>query len=103
MENPPINTLTGQLIHSWYHLGELEGSVLGNSVEQCHALLASYYPLDNKGLLTILGYTDSTSVATDDRKVSLPLLCKSQVDAKRYSTTCTSKSGTRAPSPRFER
>lgn len=61
IENPPINPLTGRAIECWYLARETQDSVfedLTQTLEECRAILVSYYLIDNKELLSVFGYTD---------------------------------------------
>ena len=76
-ENLPINPLTGEAIKSWYQPGQTWTSVfekLATSLEECRAMLVSYYLADNKELLSLFGYNDTTTstVTADDRQYSRP-------------------------------
>ncbi|KAK6507658.1 hypothetical protein TWF481_006083 [Arthrobotrys musiformis] len=67
--NPPINPLTNRPIESWYLPGQTFYSVFGKiatSAEECRANLVAYYLMDEKDLLSIFGYTDSSYVTADD-------------------------------------
>lgn len=73
IENPPINPLTGQPIVCWYLARETQDSIfedLTQTLEECRAILVSYYLIDNKELLSVFGYTGSTPVTADDRESS---------------------------------
>ncbi|RJE18205.1 Peptidase family M49 [Aspergillus sclerotialis] len=59
----------GLPLHTWYGLGETYTSVFGDlafSVEECRAILISYYLIHNKDLLELLGFTDSSSPTADE-------------------------------------
>jgi dipeptidyl-peptidase-3 len=54
--------------------GETWTSVFGKlagTVEECRAILVSEYLMDNKELLGIFGYTDTSEITTEDRKLYL--------------------------------
>ncbi|KAK8013186.1 hypothetical protein PG991_009457 [Apiospora marii] len=56
-ENPPISPLTGQSIKSWYMPGQTWTSVFGElaaTLDECRAMLVSYYLAENKEILSIL-------------------------------------------------
>ncbi|KAF2659056.1 peptidase M49, dipeptidyl-peptidase III [Lophiostoma macrostomum CBS 122681] len=68
-ESPPINPLTGEAITSYYRIGQTWGSVFGKlagTVEECRAILMSEYLMDDKELLGIFGYNDSSDITADD-------------------------------------
>lgn len=71
-ENPPVSPLTGKQVTSYYLLGQTWTNVFGNlagTVEECRAILTSEYLMDNKDLLTVFGYTDSSDTTAEDRKL----------------------------------
>lgn len=64
-------------LHTWYGLGQTYDSVFGDlahSVEECRAILISYYLIHNKDLLELFGFTDSSSPTADECKFTLHLL-----------------------------
>ncbi|OAQ95982.1 hypothetical protein LLEC1_02851 [Akanthomyces lecanii] len=68
-ESMPINPLTGQPVETWYRPEQTWTSVfekLATSVEECRAMLVSYYLADNKEVLSVFGYTDTTAISADD-------------------------------------
>ncbi|KAH6715961.1 peptidase family M49-domain-containing protein [Leptodontidium sp. MPI-SDFR-AT-0119] len=68
-QNPPINPLNGEVVTSHYLHGQTWGSVFGKlagTVEECRAILMSEYFMDNKDLLGIFGYTDSSNITAED-------------------------------------
>ncbi|KAL7919267.1 peptidase family M49 domain-containing protein [Trichoderma austrokoningii] len=68
-QNPPISPLSGEAVTSHYLPGQTWGSVFGKlagTVEECRAILMSEYLMDNKELLSIFGYTGSSSITADD-------------------------------------
>ncbi|KAL6822020.1 peptidase family M49 domain-containing protein [Trichoderma sp. SZMC 28015] len=68
-QNPPISPLTGEAVASYYLPGQTWGSVFGElaeTVEECRAILMSFYFMDNKHLLSIFGYSDSSSITAED-------------------------------------
>lgn len=70
-EHPPINPLTDKPIDTWYHVGETWsglGGKLANTVEECRANLVSFFFADNRDLLSLFGYNDSSSPTADDCK-----------------------------------
>lgn len=69
-QNPPISPLTGETVTSHYLRGQTWESVFGKlagTVEECRAILMSMYFMDNKHLLSIFGYSDSSSITAEDR------------------------------------
>ena len=70
-QNPPISPLNGKAVTSHYLPGQTWNSVFGNlagTVEECRAILVSEYLMDNKDLLSIFGYTNTSEITADDRK-----------------------------------
>ncbi|PON21540.1 dipeptidyl-peptidase 3 [Trichoderma gamsii] len=68
-QNPPISPLSGEAVTSHYLPGQTWTSIFGKlagTVEECRAILMSEYFMDNKHLLSIFGYTDSSSITADD-------------------------------------
>ncbi|OBT61231.1 hypothetical protein VE03_09671 [Pseudogymnoascus sp. 23342-1-I1] len=68
-QNPPINPLTKKPIGSYYLPGQTWTSLfedIATTVEECRATLVSEYLIDNKELLSIFGYTDTSSITADD-------------------------------------
>ncbi|KAH9211492.1 peptidase family M49-domain-containing protein [Leptodontidium sp. 2 PMI_412] len=68
-QNPPISPLSGEVVTSYYLHGQTWGSVFGKlagTVEECRAILMSEYLMDNKDLLGIFGYTDSSNITAED-------------------------------------
>lgn len=66
---PPINPLTGEAVTSHYLPGQTWTSVFGKlagTVEECRAILVSEYLMDDKNLLDIFGYTDTSDVTAED-------------------------------------
>lgn len=71
--DPPMSPLTNAPIRTWYLPGQTWTGVFGKlatSVEECRAMLVSYYLADDKDILTVFGYDDSTDLSADDRKAS---------------------------------
>lgn len=65
----PINPFTKQPIKTWYQPGQTWTSVFGKlatSIEECRAMLVSYYLADNKELLAMFGYDDKSPMKADD-------------------------------------
>ncbi|KAF1738926.1 putative dipeptidyl peptidase 3 [Beauveria bassiana] len=68
-KNPPISPLTKQPVDLHYLPSQSWGSVFGKlagTVEECRAILISEYLMDNKQLLEIFGYTDSSETTADE-------------------------------------
>ncbi|PMB73148.1 putative dipeptidyl peptidase 3 [Beauveria bassiana] len=66
--NPPISPLTKQPVDLHYLPSQSWGSVFGKlagTVEECRAILIPKYLMDNKQLLEIFGYTDSSDITAD--------------------------------------
>ncbi|KAF2964127.1 hypothetical protein GQX73_g9456 [Xylaria multiplex] len=69
-ETVPINTLTGKPIQSWYKPGQTWTSVfekLAGTVEECRAMLISYYLAESKDMLRMYGYDDNTDITANER------------------------------------
>lgn len=69
-QNLPRNPLTNKSIETWYMPGQTWTSVfedIATTVEECRAILVSQYLIDNKELLSIFGYTDTSSITVDNR------------------------------------
>jgi dipeptidyl-peptidase-3 len=69
VEDPPLNLLTGRKIESWYRPGETYENVfkdIAQSVEECRAILMSAYLVDDKQLLEIFGYHETSELTADD-------------------------------------
>ncbi|ATY65681.1 dipeptidyl peptidase III [Cordyceps militaris] len=65
--NPPVNSLTGKPIVSWYRPGQTWTSVfekLAGTVEECRAMLISYYLGQGKDMLSI--YDDDSDIKADE-------------------------------------
>jgi dipeptidyl-peptidase-3 len=72
----PINTLTGKSIQSWYKPGQTWTSVfekLSGTVEECRAMLISYYLAESKDMLRMYGYDDNTDITADERKFTISI------------------------------
>ncbi|KAL3952369.1 hypothetical protein ACCO45_012312 [Purpureocillium lilacinum] len=68
-EKMPINPLTDRPVETWYRPGQTWTSVfekLATSVEECRAMLVSYYLADNKDVLSVFGYNDMSAISADD-------------------------------------
>lgn len=69
-ENLPTNPVTGKAIETWYKPGQTWTSVfkkLATSVEECRAMLVSYYLADSKEVLSMFDYHDTSTITADDR------------------------------------
>ncbi|KAH6621473.1 dipeptidyl peptidase III [Chaetomium sp. MPI-SDFR-AT-0129] len=65
-DRPPTNPLTGQAIDSWYKLGQTWTGVFGKlatTVEECRAILISYYLADEKEVLRHFGLEDEARIS----------------------------------------
>ncbi|KAG8417412.1 hypothetical protein J3459_006700 [Metarhizium acridum] len=68
-QNLPINPISGKAIDSHYLPGQTWNSVFGKlagTVEECRAILISEYPMDNKQVLSIFGYTGDSEITAED-------------------------------------
>ncbi|KAM3517753.1 hypothetical protein NHJ13051_008719 [Beauveria bassiana] len=68
-ERAPINSLTGKPVQSWYRPGQTWTSVfdkLAGTVEECRAMLISYYLGDGKDMLSLFGYDDDSDIKAGD-------------------------------------
>ena len=75
-EHPPINSLTGKPVESWYRLGQTWTSVfekLAGTVEECRAMLISYYLGEGKYMLSLYGCDEDSGIKVDDRGYPLCL------------------------------
>lgn len=73
----PVNPITNEPISTWYLLGQTWTTVFGKlatSVEECRAMLVSYYLADDKEILDIFGYNDSTTLTAEECVYSPSLL-----------------------------
>ena len=95
-ENLPTNPLTGKAIETWYQPGQTWTSMFGKlatSVEECRAMLVSYYLADNNEVLSMFGYNDTSTVMADDRQYPMTELTISCIaDTEQSSTTPISMS-----------
>ncbi|KAI9370230.1 dipeptidyl peptidase III [Aspergillus egyptiacus] len=69
LEEPPMSLLSNQPINSWYRPGQTWTSVfqkLAGTVEECRAMLISYYLADSKDMLSIYGYDQDSEIKADD-------------------------------------
>ncbi|KAF9773459.1 hypothetical protein IL306_008715 [Fusarium sp. DS 682] len=68
-DNLPVNPLTGKPIQTWYKPGQTWTSVfekLATSVEECRAMLVSYYLVENKDMLSMFGYDATSATSSHD-------------------------------------
>jgi dipeptidyl-peptidase III len=73
IKNPPVNPLTGRPITSWYKPGQTwtgQFEELATTVDECRAELVGAYLLDDKELLSFLGFTTDSTITADDRMCS---------------------------------
>lgn len=96
--NLPTNTLTGKPIQSWYKPGQTWTSVfekLAGTVEECRAMLISYYLAESKDMLHMYGYDDNTEITADERKLTIGMcsFLKNLTWCDQFSTTCIRTSG----------
>lgn len=87
----PVNPFDGEAVSSHYLLGQTWTSVFGKlagTVEECRAILVSEYLMDNKELLGIFGYTDTTEITAEDRTLFFQPMCvyRMLTDLVLYST-----------------
>ncbi|KAI0441378.1 dipeptidyl peptidase III [Xylaria telfairii] len=67
--HPPVSPVTGEPINTWYKPGETWNSVFGKlatSVEECRAFLTANYLADNKDILGLFGYNETSTPTADD-------------------------------------
>ncbi|KAI1125551.1 dipeptidyl peptidase III [Nemania abortiva] len=67
--HPPVSPVTGEPITTWYKPGETWNSVFGKlatSVEECRAFLTANYLADNKDILGLFGYNETSTPTADD-------------------------------------
>ncbi|KAH9219625.1 peptidase family M49-domain-containing protein [Leptodontidium sp. 2 PMI_412] len=68
-KNPPISPLTNSPIETWYKKGHTWTGVfkdIATTVGECRATLVSNYLIDNKDLLAIFGFTDTSPIIVDE-------------------------------------
>ena len=73
-ENRPISPLTKEPIETWYTQGQTWTGVFKDivtTVEECRAMLVSEYLINNKDLLAIFGFIDTSSIIADDCELSI--------------------------------
>lgn len=70
IQHPPINPITGEPITSWYKPGQTWTGQFGDlatTVDECRAELVGAYLMDDKELLDMFGFTESSDIRADDR------------------------------------
>lgn len=75
IENPPVNPLSGKPITSWYAPGQTwtgQFADLATTVDECRAELVGAYLMDDKELLGLLGFTDTSDIRAEDCEASSP-------------------------------
>lgn len=68
IESPPVNPLTGQPVKSWYCDGQRTSSVFGEmdmSLEECRAETVAAYLAFDEGILSTMGYSDTSAITAD--------------------------------------
>ncbi|PVH81243.1 dipeptidyl peptidase III [Cadophora sp. DSE1049] len=68
-EKPPTSPLANSPIETWYKKGQTWTGVfedIATTVEECRATLVSNYLIDNKDLLAIFGFTDTSQIIADE-------------------------------------
>jgi dipeptidyl-peptidase-3 len=71
VENPPINPLTGHPITSWYKPGQTwtgQFEELATTIDECRAELVGAYLMDDKELLSLLGFTSNSTITAEDSR-----------------------------------
>ncbi|ELQ43086.1 dipeptidyl-peptidase 3 [Pyricularia oryzae Y34] len=74
IENPPVNPLSGKPITSWYKPGQTwtgQFADLATTVDECRAELVGAYLMDEKELLGLLGFTDTSDIRAEDLTYNL--------------------------------
>ncbi|KAK7931542.1 dipeptidyl-peptidase 3 [Apiospora marii] len=67
--NPPLSPLTGEPIRSWYSPGQTWTGQFGDlatTVDECRAELVGAYLMDDKELLVLFGFTETTEIRASD-------------------------------------
>lgn len=75
IENPPVNPLSGKPIASWYKPGQTwtgQFADLATTVDECRAELVGAYLMDEKELLGLLGFTDTSDIRAEDCEAYFP-------------------------------
>lgn len=95
-DNPPVSPVTGKPIESWYKPGQTWNTVFGKlapTVEECRAFLVADYLSDNKDILAMFGYNESSTPTANDRKRPTSSLSLAHINEKKLFTACISTSG----------
>jgi len=69
IQNPPLDPLTRKSITSWYKPGQTWTGQFGDlatTVDECRAELVGAYLMDDKELLSLFGFTDTSEITADD-------------------------------------
>lgn len=72
IKNPPHNPVSGKAVETWYKPGQTFLGCFGESavsLEECRAILVGFYLLDDAQFLKGFGFTDSSDVTADERKI----------------------------------
>ncbi|KAK8053999.1 dipeptidyl peptidase III [Apiospora saccharicola] len=67
--HPPLSPLTGEPIRSWYKPGQTWTGQFGDlatTVDECRAELVGAYLMDDKELLMLFGFTETTEIRASD-------------------------------------
>lgn len=67
--NPPLSPMTGTPIESWYRPGQTwtgQFEDLAATVDECRAELVGAYLMDDKELLVLFGFTETTEIRASD-------------------------------------
>ncbi|KAJ8121468.1 hypothetical protein ONZ43_g2085 [Nemania bipapillata] len=67
--HPPVSPVTGESIRTWYKPGETWNSVFGKlamTVEECRAFLTANYLADDKDILDMFGYNQTSTPTAND-------------------------------------
>lgn len=68
-ENPPINPLDGNPISTWYKPGQTWTGQFGDlatTVDECRTELVGAYLMDDRDLLALFGFTDTSEFRAQD-------------------------------------
>lgn len=71
--SPPVNPLTSKPIETWYLPGQTwtgQFEDLATTVDECRAELVGACLMDDKEMLALFGYTDTTEITAEDRKLN---------------------------------
>ena len=66
--SPPVNPLTLKSVQDWYLPGQTwtgQFEDLATTVDECRAELVGAYLMDNKEMLALFGFTDSTEITAE--------------------------------------